>query len=307
MNETRKEVYTPSFHQLKPIEGFTEGKSYEILSEKPQGGSVLMGMSYRLKDDNGNPRHVNSTYFVLPAVDVKMPAFTNFKELRNKERTFEQEEIDLWMNEKDDDMIKYHKQIGCASGFDDMQKRHSKFIDDRIKSVKSKEQWEQEKASCCKKGKCCKQKTADELSEEHTEILEKLQANVKAREEVRKAEEVTNDNRIWSSSYATEIADDIDLYEERRKNKENEEELGSFGKLVTAEEKLKNTLPVEPHLDMKILCGLRTGNEAAEKNSFVIMEKAIAAMKEQIENLTQIKETLEFELKFLRRMDVIQE
>lgn len=132
--------------------------------------------------------------------------------------------------------------------------------------------------------------------------FEKLQADVEVREEEIRIEECRLDNKIWSQYNEEDDFEDIDLSQVR-----DSREMGNFGKLVTAEEKLRNTLPVEPHLELKILCGLRTGNEAAEKNSFVIMEKAIAAMKEQIENLTQIKETLEFELKFLRRMDVIQE
>lgn len=64
MNETRKEIFTSKFHKLSPIEGFTEGKCYEILGEKAHG-NVMMGMLYQLKDDNGNPRHVNSAYLSL--------------------------------------------------------------------------------------------------------------------------------------------------------------------------------------------------------------------------------------------------
>ncbi len=56
----RAEVYNPP--QCFTTEGFTVGKFYTILNEKPDLNNPI-GMSYTIKDDTGNIRKINSGSF----------------------------------------------------------------------------------------------------------------------------------------------------------------------------------------------------------------------------------------------------
>lgn len=63
----RSEVFCPSFFFSKKdvkakVEGFTEGKQYDIKSEYPDINSL--GMIYHVTDDDGKERKINSFYFI---------------------------------------------------------------------------------------------------------------------------------------------------------------------------------------------------------------------------------------------------
>lgn len=75
----KREVYRPQLEdgtRLKPVPGFTEGKTYSVLNEKiidrcPDTDRAHRSISYVVPDDNGQLRHVDNHYFWTQAMLVK--------------------------------------------------------------------------------------------------------------------------------------------------------------------------------------------------------------------------------------------
>lgn len=77
-----------------------------------------------------------------------------------------------------------------------------------------------------------------------------------------------------------------------------------FAKVISLEEKIKKSIPEEPNLEMKILCGLRKIDDD-RKNSFDIMREAIDSLEKQIQSLQTIKEKMNLEIEMLKRISVL--
>jgi hypothetical protein len=80
----KREKYRPQLEdgtKLKPVPGFTEGKIYSILGERAIDrcpdvpGFHTKCVSYLVRDDNGNVRHVDNHYFSNEAKLLERPPF----------------------------------------------------------------------------------------------------------------------------------------------------------------------------------------------------------------------------------------
>lgn len=66
--EKQIEIYNPKEAlncglRLQSLPNMTEGKEYEILSEKPNDVNTKMGMTYTVKDDKGDIYYISDKYF----------------------------------------------------------------------------------------------------------------------------------------------------------------------------------------------------------------------------------------------------
>jgi len=80
---TKCEIYTVHYSKnmiLHHYDGFTEGKSYEIIAEKYSRRNQTIW--YVLNDDNGNKRHIDHRYFYMKEILTWNGLLGEYHELR---------------------------------------------------------------------------------------------------------------------------------------------------------------------------------------------------------------------------------